>query len=68
MPDLPQLQDASLTLENWVAVLTFERDDVRNALTGTALVTDIVTAIQWANHDEAVSRRCATTPKIISKR
>jgi len=55
MPDLPQLQDASLTLENRVAVLTFQRDDVRNALTGTALVADIVTAIQWANRDEAVA-------------
>lgn len=45
MPDLPQLQDAFLTLENRVAVLTFQRDDVRNALTGTSLVVDIVTAI-----------------------
>jgi enoyl-CoA hydratase/carnithine racemase len=57
MPDLPlpQLQDASLTLEERVAILTLQRDDVRNALTGTALVSDIVTTIQWANRDEAVS-------------
>ena len=57
MPDLPlpQLQDASLTLEERVAILTLQRDDVRNALTGTALVSDIVTTIQWANRYEAVS-------------
>jgi enoyl-CoA hydratase/carnithine racemase len=52
---LPPLQDASLTLEERVALLTFQRDEVRNALTGTALVADIVTAIQWANRTEAVS-------------
>ena len=55
MPDLPQLQDASLTLEERVAVLTFQRDDVRNALTGTSLVADIVATLQWANRNEAVS-------------
>ncbi len=54
-PFLPQLQDASLILEERVAILTLQRDDVRNALTGTALVSDIVTTIQWANRDAAVS-------------
>lgn len=55
MSDIPQLRDASLTLTDRVAVLTFERGDVRNALTGTELVADIVSAIHWANRDPAVS-------------
>ena len=49
---LPQLTDASLRLEERYAVLTFERDDVRNALTGTALVDDICTTIEWANQTD----------------
>jgi enoyl-CoA hydratase/carnithine racemase len=52
---LPQLKDASLTLEERVATLTFLRNDVRNALTGTELVADIVSTIQWANANEEVS-------------
>lgn len=55
MPQLPHLTDSSLTLTDRVATLTFERGDVRNALTGTELVADIVSAIDWANHDSAVS-------------
>lgn len=46
---LPTLTDASLRVENRYAVLTFNRDDVRNALTGTALVDDICAAVEWAN-------------------
>jgi enoyl-CoA hydratase/carnithine racemase len=55
MPVLPSLTDATLSLENRVATLTFQRHDVRNALTGTALVDDIVDTLDWANRDEAVS-------------
>ncbi len=42
MADLPTLQDATLTLEQRVATLTLNRHDVRNALTGTELISDIV--------------------------
>lgn len=52
---LPALTDAKLQVENRVAVLSFQRDDVRNALTGTALVDDIVTTIEWCNRNEHVS-------------
>ena len=52
---MPQLKDAALTLESRVAVLTFKRDDVRNALTSTALVDDIPRAIEWANRNPDVS-------------
>ena len=55
MNQLPHLTDASLTLENRVAILTFQRDDVRNALTGTALIDDIVQTAAWANLNREVS-------------
>ena len=45
----PVLAESSLEVENRVAVLTLQRNDVRNALTGTALVDDIVRAVAWAN-------------------
>lgn len=49
MTNVPVLTDATLTLENRVATLTFNRDDVRNALTGTALIDDITTTVDWVN-------------------
>ncbi|MGM0614243.1 enoyl-CoA hydratase-related protein [Halomonas sp. CH40] len=52
---LPELKDARLTLDNRVALLTFQRHDVRNALTGTALVDDIVAVTKWVNRSEDVS-------------
>ncbi|WP_062359369.1 enoyl-CoA hydratase-related protein [Vreelandella aquamarina] len=52
---LPELTDATLTLESRVATLTLNRHDVRNALTGTALVDDIVATAAWVNHSQDVS-------------
>lgn len=49
MPKPIETKDASLSIKGRVATLTFERDDVRNALTGTALLDDIVKTIEWAN-------------------
>jgi len=51
----PELTDATLECAGGVAELTLRRDDVRNALTGTALVDDIVRAVEWANASPAVS-------------
>ncbi len=51
----PELIDATLELNNRVALLTFNRDDVRNALTGTSLAEDIVAAAKWANDNPEVS-------------
>ena len=51
----PQLVDAILELNNRVAVLTLNRDDVRNALTGTHLIEDILTTIQWVNNNDSIS-------------
>jgi enoyl-CoA hydratase/carnithine racemase len=52
---LPQLIDASLSLTDRVALLTLQRDDVRNALTGTALVEDILLTLDWCNSNPAAS-------------
>ncbi|SES29471.1 Enoyl-CoA hydratase/carnithine racemase [Vreelandella subterranea] len=52
---MPTLADATLTLEERVATLTMNRHDVRNALTGTALVDDIVATSNWVNHTDEVS-------------
>lgn len=52
---LPQLTDASLSFENRVAQLILQRDDVRNALTGTALVEDILQTLDWCNRTPEVS-------------
>ncbi|HPR06422.1 MAG TPA: enoyl-CoA hydratase-related protein [Denitromonas sp.] len=51
----PLLKDALLTVENRVATLTFNRDDVRNALTGTGLIDDIVQVAEWVNACDDVS-------------
>jgi len=52
---IPKLKDAAISLENRIATLTLQRDDVRNALTGTALVEDIVDTVNWANCAPEVS-------------
>lgn len=52
---LPVLKDANLVRDGRIAVLTLQRDDVRNALTGTALVDDICATLGWANACEDLS-------------
>lgn len=52
---LPELIDSTLELSERVAVLTFQRDDVRNALTGTGLIDDIVRTVTWADRNAEVS-------------
>ena len=53
--NLPKLTDSTLELTKRVATLTFQRDDVRNALTGTALVDDIIKTVNWVNQNHEVS-------------
>jgi len=60
MSELPQLTDATLSLIERVARLTLNRDDVRNALTGTTLVEDIRTALDWCNRNQDVSALVVT--------
>lgn len=52
---LPELSESMLEFADRVAVLTFQRDDVRNALTGTALVEDILRTVSWAEGEPKVS-------------
>ncbi len=53
--NVPELSDSTLEVDGRVAVLTFKRHDVRNALTGTALIDDIVQTVNWANSESALS-------------
>ena len=53
--NLPQLTDALLTVDNRIATLTFNRHDVRNALTGTGLIEDIIAVAEWINRCDEVS-------------
>lgn len=55
MTAVPALKESALEHDGRVAVLTFKRDDVRNALTGTGLVDDICTTLEWANACAEVS-------------
>ena len=51
----PVLQDATLDVENRIAILTLNRHDLRNALTGSNLIDDIVTTAEWVNLTDEVS-------------
>ena len=52
---IPTLTDSTLELSERVAILTFRRNDVRNALTGTGLVDDLLSTLAWANCEPDVS-------------
>ena len=53
--DAPGLTDSALEIKGRVALLTLKRNDVRNALTGTSLIHDIVQTVQWANSEPGLS-------------
>jgi enoyl-CoA hydratase/carnithine racemase len=53
--NLPKLTDALLQVDSRIATLTLNRHDVRNALTGTHLIDDIVAVADWVNRCDAVS-------------
>ncbi len=53
--NLPQLTDALLDVSSRVATLTLNRHDVRNALTGTGLIEDIINVAEWINRCDEVS-------------
>ena len=55
MTELPRLIDAALEVEGRIALLTFKRNDVRNALTSTELTSDITNALAWANANPDIS-------------
>jgi enoyl-CoA hydratase/carnithine racemase len=51
----PRLRDSHLDVAGRVATLTLDRDDVRNALTGTGLATEIAAVADWINRAPEVS-------------
>lgn len=55
MNNIPSLVDSTLTFENKIATLTFNRHDVRNALTGTEITQDIVKTAEWVNSESEVA-------------
>jgi enoyl-CoA hydratase/carnithine racemase len=50
-----QLKDSIFEIKERVATLTLNRNDVRNALTGTALIDEICRVAEWINSNDAVS-------------
>ena len=50
----PDLVDTILTIQNDVAIVTLDRDDVRNALTGTAIIEDIISVCDWINKNREI--------------
>lgn len=53
--NVPPLKDSTLAVEGRVAVMSFERNDVRNAMTSTELVNEIPAVIAWANATPDIS-------------
>lgn len=51
----PNLTDALLEVDARIATLTLNRHDVRNALTGTKLIDDIIAVANWVNLADDVS-------------
>ncbi len=51
----PELCDSVLSVEGRIAVLTMNRHEVRNELTGTKLAAEIAEVADWINRDERVS-------------
>ena len=49
MKPQPTMSDSLLHVDNRIATLTLNRDDVRNELTGTQLVNDICDTVAWVN-------------------
>ncbi len=54
MKSQPTLADSTLDFNEHIATLTFNRDDVRNELTGTQLVNDICATVDWIAHTPEV--------------
>ena len=54
--NFPELTDSELSFTDHVATLAFNRDDLRNALTGTRIVDDICNTVDWIHSELQV--RC----------
>ncbi len=54
-PAPPALADCTIETRGRVALLAFDRDDVRNALTGTQIVDDLLAVTDWINRSRSIS-------------
>ncbi|MBJ56815.1 MAG: enoyl-CoA hydratase [Rickettsiales bacterium] len=50
-----KLSDSFFSVKDKVGLLTFNRDDIRNALTGSHLIEDIIKTITFVNREKSIS-------------
>lgn len=55
MRKMPEMAESILAVDGRVVTLTLNRDDVRNELTGSRLVDDIVATCDWINGNDELS-------------
>lgn len=55
MTPQPDLIDCLLHVKDNIVTLTFNRHDVRNALTGTHITEDIIATVDWINKNEQIA-------------
>ncbi|MCY3701278.1 MAG: enoyl-CoA hydratase-related protein [Rhodospirillales bacterium] len=53
--DAPPVAECTLEIRDRAAMLAFDRHDVRNALTGTKILEDLLAVTAWINRSRAVS-------------
>ncbi len=53
--NFPNLQDSYISVDENVATLSLNRDDIRNALTGSSLIEDIKNTAEWVNSNLEIS-------------
>ena len=54
-PDAPAVAECTLELHGRAAMLAFDRHEVRNALTGTKILEDLLAVTTWINQSRAIS-------------
>ena len=50
-----KLIDSKFSIVNKVGILTFCRNDIRNALTGSCIINDIINTVEYINKNNTVS-------------
>ncbi len=50
-----KLSDSLFSISHKVATISFNRDDIRNALTGSGLISDIIEVVDFINKEKSIS-------------
>ena len=50
-----KLKDSKFIIKNKIATLAFNRNDIRNALTGSWLIEDLVSTVDFVNNNKNIS-------------